>query len=93
MHKLLVSIFLLMAFSSCANNKPSFTKMSYEEVVAYNATVDISEQVYCREELRAGTHIKRRYCETIADYEARMHSIIGTLNSANLGSTINFSVD
>jgi len=93
MHKLLVSIFLLMALPSCATNKPSFTKMSYEEIVAYNATVGTTEQVYCREELRAGTHIKRRYCETIAEYEDRMYRTIGTLNSVNLGSSINFSVD
>ena len=93
MHKLLVSIFLLMALSSCATNKLSFTKMSYEEIVAYNATVDTTEQVYCREELRAGTHIKRRYCETISEYEDRMHRTIGALNAANLGSNINFSVD
>lgn len=93
MPKSLVSILLLLALAGCASDKPAFRKMSYEEIVAYNANVDSSEQVYCREELRAGTHIKRLYCETVAEYESRMHSTIGKLNSVNLGSSINFTVD
>lgn len=93
MHKLLISILLLMALSSCATVKPSFTRMSYEEIAAYNASVDASEQVYCRKELRAGTHIKRRYCETADEYRDRMYATVGRLNSINLGSSVEFVVD
>lgn len=93
MSNLLISICLSLALSACASNLPSFAKMSNEEIAAYNDSVEFHEQVICLRETRIGTHIKRRYCETFADMEARMLSNIGKLNSANLGAPVTYTTN
>lgn len=93
MHKLLFSIGLLYALSACATDAPAFHRMSSEEIAAYNDSVEFQDQIICMREIRIGTHIKRRYCETFADMENRMLSNIGKLNSANLGAPVTYTTN
>jgi len=38
--------------------------MSPEELAIHNSQVSADEQVYCFEEVRTGSHMKKRYCAT-----------------------------
>ena len=62
---------LLVSCSSTPNGG-DFSKMSSTELVAYNRSVEFWDQVYCADEIRAGTHIRRRYCETYMELQDRL---------------------
>ena len=57
-----------------------FRKMSSTELIAYNRTVEFWDQVYCADEIRAGTHIRRRYCETYMELQDRLTKAASSLN-------------
>ena len=57
-----------------------FRKMSPAELLAYNRTVEFWDQVYCADEIRAGTHIRRRYCETYIELQDRLTNAASSLN-------------
>ena len=77
--------FLLLscaAFLASCGSAPGgdFRKMSSTELIAYNRTVEFWDQVYCADEIRAGTHIRRRYCETYMELQDRLTKAASSLN-------------
>ncbi len=70
---------LLVSCSSTPNGG-DFSKMSSTELVAYNRSVEFWDQVYCADEIRAGTHIRRRYCETYMELQDRLIKAASSLN-------------
>ncbi len=56
-----------------------FRKMSSPELIVYNRTVEFWDQVYCADEIRAGTHIRRRYCETYMELQDRFTKAASSL--------------
>ena len=93
MHKLLFLTAAVPLLFSCTTYSPSFARMSNEEIALYNSSVEFDQQVVCVREVRAGTHIKRRYCETFEEMERRRLTNIGKLNAANVGSVAVFTTD
>ena len=53
--------------TACNSAQMNFERMSFPELVAYNRTVEPMDQIYCVEEIRAGSHIRRRHCETLIE--------------------------
>ena len=65
--------FLLLAglavfVSACNSNRPSYSTMSEVELAAFNRTVPLEEQVYCIEQAGTSTYIRRRICQTYAQW-------------------------
>ena len=63
MHKLAFGV-LLLIMSACSMQQPNFERMSEQELFEYNSTVSLSDQVYCRDDVRTGSHIPDRLCST-----------------------------
>lgn len=93
MRNLFLCACLIPALGACTSNTPAFTRMTYAEIVEYNASVDYADQVVCFRALRTGTNIKRRYCETIEQMHKRQISGVQQINTATLGTANSFSID
>jgi hypothetical protein len=48
--------------------------------MAYNRTVEFWDQVYCAEEIRTGSRIRRRHCETLIKIRDRIADPAASLN-------------
>ena len=70
----------LLVSCSSTPNVGDFRKMSSPELIAYNRTVEFWDQVYCADEIRAGTYIRRRYCETYMELQDRLTKAASSLN-------------
>lgn len=57
----------LLIFTACAGAPIDFERMSAADLMAYNRGVEFWDQIYCSEEVRSGSHIRRRRCETLLD--------------------------
>ncbi len=58
-----------LALVSCEAAKPvNFANMTPVELEAYNEGKPILDQIYCREERRTGSHIRRKWCRTVQDW-------------------------
>lgn len=53
---------------SCANQPMSFERMSLVELEAYNEGKPVMDQIFCQEERRTGSHIRKRWCRTVEDW-------------------------
>ena len=62
--------------------------MSYEEIVAYNMTVDLWDEIHCTEEVRTGSHISKRRCETLKELHGLGNSAGATINTVTTGGPI-----
>ncbi|GJM12355.1 MAG: hypothetical protein DHS20C12_07580 [Pseudohongiella sp.] len=71
-----------IALSACASNpnEINFERMDPLELMAYNQSVDFWDQVYCSDEIRAGSHIRRRYCETLIEIQERLNKAVSEVN-------------
>jgi len=57
-----------------------FERMSVADLMAYNRTVEFGDQIHCAEEIRAGSHIRRRHCETLTEMQDRIVDSAASLN-------------
>lgn len=64
----LLLVGLVALVSACNSNLPSFAAMSEVELAAFNRTVPLAEQVYCVEQAGTSTYIRRRICQTYAQW-------------------------
>lgn len=62
--------------------------MSYEEIIAYNRTVDLWDEIHCTEEVRIGSHIPKRRCETLKELHGLGNSAGDTINTVTTGGPI-----
>ena len=75
--------FLLTA---CSSSAPlNFERMSLSELVTYNRTVEPMDQIYCTEEFRVGSHIRRRRCETLIEIQERVANSASAINVIGTG--------
>lgn len=77
-----VTVLVLASCSSTPEQIP-FRKMSLEELLAYNATVPLEDNVYCFEEARTGSYIRKKHCMTVREIANEMNEnslTLGTLN-------------
>ena len=54
------SITVLLA--ACSTSRPAFERMSYPELMAYNANKPLSQRVYCVDEVATGSRLRRTRC-------------------------------
>ena len=82
---LLVGIALLM-LGACTAPRSVFKHMSEDELALYNATVPIDDMIYCFEEVRTGSHIKKKYCSSLAEIAAALTASYDQLDTIHQGS-------
>lgn len=83
MKKLSVIAVATLLLAACENSRPAFHRMSEQELVAYNASVDAPDQIYCVEEVRAGSFIRKRFCASLADIANALENQINGLDVIN----------
>lgn len=60
---------LILGLGACTTtDRPDFTSMSEDELNAYNLERPLMEQVVCFVRTHTSSRIKRRQCDTIADW-------------------------
>lgn len=84
-----LAVLFLLLLGACAANDGDVlhpNSMSYEEILAYNETQDrVWEQIYCVQERRIESHIKRRYCATLSELRDRTLTA-EQMNNINFGT-------
>jgi|TARA_B100001964_G_C13840711_1_gene425701 hypothetical protein len=83
--KILIALGLITLTTCTSSSKIAFNRMTGLELASYNETVEMPQKVYCFEEVRTGTFIKKRYCFSLAELATELHD-----NALSLG-TINYS--
>lgn len=72
--------FGLLGLVACNSNRINFERMERDELVAYNRSVDFWDQVYCVDEIRAGSHIRRRHCNTLLEIQNQVDRSASAVN-------------
>lgn len=85
MKSLTIALPLVLLLASCAAPKPKFQHMSTAELMRYNSTAAYGDQVQCRDEVRIGSHIRRRSCSTLID---QIQGRIGTLDTPSSSQSL-----
>ena len=89
--RILVLAISSILLASCANTgKINYNRMTSQEVAEYNQTVALMDQVYCTEDIRAGSHIRRRHCaplNVLVDEYARS---MNKINALHMGTSLTF---
>ncbi len=84
MNRLLILLSIASMLAACqTSNTPRFHKMTQLELQAYNESVELPDMVYCFEEVRIGSMIKKKYCLTLFEITTALDntsSFIGTIN-------------
>ena len=78
------SFFGMLVAESQTTDKP-FRKMSDEELIAYNATVPLEQNVICFKDLRTDSHIRKTRCMTIMDILTEAETNARTIDALNIG--------
>ncbi len=80
---------LCILLGACAvdENRIYPNAMTNEEIVAYNETQDrIWDRIYCLEDVRIDSRIRKRYCATLTELRRRNISA-EQMNNINFGTT------
>ena len=73
--KLSFSFYITLFLLSCAtSDQPSFRYMSDEELIAYNATKPLQQNVICFKQQETGSHIAEIQCRTLAELAAERNN-------------------
>ena len=73
-------VFGCLSLTACSSNQTDFKHMNSAELVAYNRTVDFWEQVHCVDEVRTGSHIRRRHCNTLYEIYTQVDRSASAVN-------------
>ncbi len=89
MNRLIILLYIATLLAACqSNGTPRFHKMAPEELQAYNESVQLLDMVYCFEEVRIGSMIKRKYCLKLYEVATELEnssSFIGTISYGGSG--------
>jgi len=92
MNRLLILVSIALLLTACqTSDTPRFHKMTPVELQAYNESVELPDMVYCFEEVRIGSMIKKKYCLTLFEITTALDntsSFIGTINYGGNGPAI-----
>jgi len=72
-------------FGACQSAVTPFRKMTDEELIAYNATVPLEQNVICFKDLRTDSHIRKTRCMTILDILTEAETNARTIDALNIG--------
>jgi len=65
---LLSSAAAALLLASCASQPVNFASLTPLELEDYNRGKPVLKQVYCQEERKIGSHIRKRWCRTVEDW-------------------------
>ena len=86
MSKLPVAVISCLVLVACeTTDRPSFRRMNELELQAYNETVELPYMVYCIDEVRTGSFIKKKYCFTLLEIANAVNDNAHTLGNLNYG--------
>lgn len=88
-HRILTFLLLVTVLAACAVqiDIPQFDRMSDTELAMYNSTADGPDMVLCVEEVRIGSHIRKKYCATLAEYANALENQSNQLGVMNHGGS------
>ena len=86
MNKLLAAVISCLVLVACeTTDRPPFRRMTELELQAYNQTVELPSMVYCFDEVRTGSFIKKKYCFTLFEIARAANDNAHTLGNLNYG--------
>ena len=86
MSKLLVGVISCLVLVACeTTDRPPFRRMTELELQAYNETVELPYMVYCFDEVRTGSFIRKKYCFTLLDIANGVNNNAHALGALNYG--------
>ena len=86
MNKLLAVVISCLVLVACeTTDRPPFRRMTELELQAYNQTVELPSMVYCFDEVRTGSFIKKKYCFTLLEIANAANNNALTLGNLNYG--------
>lgn len=88
MKKASLAVITLLTLTSCNLSVIPFERMSEEELFAYNDSAEFWDQVYCMEDIRIGSHIRKRTCATLRELQDYNSNQVGYLFTVNSGRAI-----
>ena len=80
---------LLTLLGGCAANEDSRVNpntMTDEQIIAYNKTQRIWDQIYCTRKITVRSHIKKRNCATLSQLNRRAAATGEQLNIISFGT-------
>ena len=69
-----------LIFTACTASPVDFKHMSAADLMAYNRGVKFWDQIYCVDEIRIGSHIRRRHCETLLEIKEGIGNSAAAIN-------------
>ncbi|MFT7472610.1 MAG: hypothetical protein ACI8XU_002512 [Kiritimatiellia bacterium] len=66
--------------TACTGAPIDFERMSAADLMAYNRGVEFWDQIYCAYEIRAGSHIRRRHCNTLVEIREGLSNSADAIN-------------
>lgn len=90
MYRILLAIIAILMLGACTASGPNFKRMSDYELATYNAIVSTDEMVYCFEEIRTGSHIKKKYCSTLIEMTNALNDSAARIDAMHRGSNVVF---
>lgn len=84
MERLILLVAACMALNSCAGIPRDFSRMSIAELAAYNEERPVLKQIYCTEERRIGSHIRKTWCRTVEEWVQHNNRALMTLSTINV---------
>ena len=82
----LVILAACLALAACQVPGGIYNNMSDEEIAAHNMSVEFWDQVYCVSEVRIGSHIRKRHCETLWEMQDGFNHGASQVNTLSFGS-------
>ena len=86
MKKIILVVTTILALASCSATVIPMERMSEEELLAYNNSVDFWDKVYCTNDIRTGSHIRKRVCATLGELQDHNSNQVGVLFTAGSGA-------
>ena len=79
-------LFAALILASCQSSENvSFRQMTEEELIAYNSTVPLGDSVFCFEDVRTGSHIRKKHCLTLQEIINQVNDNSHALGVLNYG--------
>lgn len=77
----------VLLLAGCTGSEPlNFASMTPLEIDDYNRDRPIMEQIYCKEERRTGSHIRKMWCRTVQDWVEHNTRTMMALDTMNVRS-------
>ncbi len=87
MNRIMIAAMASVILASCTGtDRLAFHRMTEIELLAYNETVEVPDWVYCFDEVRTGSFIRKRYCLTLLEILAALEDNSHALGVVNYGA-------